>query len=133
MFFCIKLQGGAHNPLEFIYKNCVFILTCLNFSHLQSSPFDATSLCNIETFFSCSKQFLNLSLRCLLVLLVFFVCFTSSTSAKCFNLRTFFIKGNKKTSHLGQDQVNRKGGVWGSCHFCSKTAEHSVWCGQVCS
>ena len=22
--------------MEFIYKNCVFILTCLNFSHLQS-------------------------------------------------------------------------------------------------
>ena len=36
-----------------------------------------------------------------------------------------------KKSHLGQDQVNKEGRVWGLCHFLSKTAEHSAWCGQV--
>ena len=37
---CVKIcvyEGGPKNP-EFIYlKNYVFILTCLNFSHLQST------------------------------------------------------------------------------------------------
>ena len=31
-----ELWGGTP-PKEFIYKNCVFILTCLNFSHLQGT------------------------------------------------------------------------------------------------
>ena len=34
-------------------------------------------------------------------------------------------------SHLRQDQVNRECGEWGSCPFWSKTAEHSMQCGQV--
>ena len=30
-------EGGTHEKhLNFFIKNCVFILTCLNFSHLQS-------------------------------------------------------------------------------------------------
>ena len=47
-------------------------------------------------------------------------CFTSSTHAKCFPLRTFFTWGNKQTkkpSCLGRDWVNREGVVWRSCHF----------------
>ena len=57
--------------------------------------------------------------------------FTSSISAKHFTLRTFFIQGNKK-SCSGWDQVNREGGAQGSHQFGSKTAVHSVQCGQVC-
>ena len=67
------------------------------------------------------------------MLLLFFCCccFTSSTSAKHFPLRTLFFQGNKK-SHLGQDRLNTAGGVQGSFwFFWSKTAEHSVLCGQV--
>ena len=30
------MRGNPQN-LEFIYKHCIFILTCLNFSHLQST------------------------------------------------------------------------------------------------
>ena len=30
------MRGTQKTP-EFIYKTCVFILTCLNFSHLQST------------------------------------------------------------------------------------------------
>ena len=30
------MRGNPKNP-EFIYKNCLFILICLNFSHLQST------------------------------------------------------------------------------------------------
>ena len=58
-------------------------------------------------------------------------CFTSFILAKCFPLRTFITQGNKKKSCLGQDQVNREGGAWRSCHFWSKTAEHSARCEQV--
>ena len=55
-------------------------------------------------------------------------CFTSSTSAKHFSLRTVFIWGDKKKSHLWWDQVNRKGWVWGSCHFGQKmlNIQHGV-------
>ena len=32
----VVYKGGPTPPPEFIYKNCVFIPTCLNFSHLQN-------------------------------------------------------------------------------------------------
>ena len=57
-------------------------------------------------------------------------CFISSTSAKGFPLRTFFIQRNKK-SRSGQDQVNREGEAQGSCRFWSKTAERSAWAGAL--
>ena len=41
-------------------------------------------------------------------------CFTSSTTAKGFHLRTFFIRGNKKKCHSGWDWVNREAGQ--GCH-----------------
>ena len=67
-------------------------------------------------------------------MLLLFFCFTSFTSAKHFPLRTVFIQGNKQTNKKsGWDWVNREGGAWGSCCLGSKTAEHSVRCGQVCS
>ena len=77
--------------LEFIIKIVyLFIFTCLNFSH---SALDAIHL--LRYFFHCSKQLLNSS-----VLMPFsalaIIYFTSSTSAKYFPLRTFFIWGNKK-------------------------------------
>ena len=59
------------------------------------SPFDTTPL--IEMFFHCSKQFLNSSILMLFSASAIF-CFTSSTLAKHFPLRTFFIWGNKKMS-----------------------------------
>ena len=51
------MEGGTHEK-EFIdLKNCVFILTCLNFSPLQSTP----HLCNtpVKTFshIHCPKVF----------------------------------------------------------------------------
>ena len=48
-----------------------------------------------DVFFHCSKQFLNLSVSMPFSASAIF-CFTSSTLAKCFPLRTFFILGNKK-------------------------------------
>ena len=50
-------------------------------------------------FFHCSKQFLKSSILVSFIAsaVFFFVCFTSSISAKHFPLRTFLIRGNKKS------------------------------------
>ena len=57
---CEEIQvmgGGAKNP-EFIYKKIVFIVTCLNFSHLLSTfPFYTIHLS--RCFFHGSEQFLK--------------------------------------------------------------------------
>ena len=91
-------------------------------------PFDVIHLS--RCFFHCPKQFLNSSILMPFSASAFFY-FISSTSAKPFPLRTFFIQGNNKKSCWGWDWVNREGGVWGSCHFWPKTAEYSAWCGRV--
>ena len=111
-------------PNWIYYKNCVFILTWLNFSHLEYAAFHAVPLS--RCFFHCSNQFSTLSILMPFSASAIF-CFTSSTSAKRFPLRTFSSRKTKK-SHLGQDRVNREGGTRGSGHFWSKTAEHST-CG----
>ena len=81
----------------------------------QFSPFDAIHLS--RHFLHCSKQFLNLSILMPFATSAIF-CFTSFTSAQCFPLRTFFTRENKR-SCSGQGQVNREGGVPGSCWFGS--------------
>ena len=97
-------KGWPKKPQNLCINNFVF-LTCLNFSHLQSTLYLMQYTCQ-DIFFYCSKQFLNL-----LILMPFsasticlFVCFTSSTSAKHFPLRTFFIWVKK--GHLGRSRVN---------------------------
>ena len=95
--------------MEFIYKNFVFILTCLNFNHLQSTLFNAIHLSRY--FFQCSKQCLNSSILMPFSASVVF-CFTSSTSATHFPSRIFSSR-ETKNSHSGSDQVNREGGVQG--------------------
>ena len=83
---------GGTPKMEFIYKNCVFILTCLNFSHLQS-PLHLMQFTHWDFFFTAQNSFWTPRFWCLLVLLPFSP--TSFTLAKCFPLRTFFIQGNK--------------------------------------
>ena len=126
---CLDNIRGDPKKLEFIYKNYVFILTCLNFSHLQST-LHLMQYSYQDVVSTAQNSFWTLQFWCLLVLLPFF-CFTSSTSSKCFPLRTFFIWGNGKKRWLGQDWVNREGGSRELYHFWSKTTEHSAWCGQV--
>ena len=72
-------------------------------------------------------------------------CFISSTLAKCFPLRSFYIRENKKKCCLGKDGVNREGRAWGSCHFLVKNCwtlstvwagvllNYPSWNGQICS
>ena len=100
---------------NFFIKNCVYY-TCLNFSHLQS-VLHLVQYTYRDIFSTAQNSFWTA-----------ICCFTSSTSAKRFPLRTFS-SGETKNSHLGQDGVTRDGGAERSCHFWSKNAEHSVKCG----
>ena len=87
-------DGGPRKPWNLFIKNCIFILTCVNVSHLLKYwAFDAMHLLGL--FFCCSKQFWTGWFWCFLVLLPCF-CFTCSILAKLFPLRIFFIWGNKK-------------------------------------
>ena len=113
------MWGPPKNNL--FIKNCVFILTCWNFSHLQST-LHLMQYTYQDIFSTAQNSFRTLHFWCLLVLLQFF-CFTSSTLAKCFPLRTFFIWGSQKESLSERDWVNREGGAQGSWCFWSKTAD----------
>ena len=95
------------------------------------SSFDAIHLS--RHFCPCSKQFLNsLILRPFSASAVF--CFTSSTLAKCFPLRTFFIQGNKNKVTRGKIRWIGRVGHQESCHFRSKTAQHlNTQCLLVCA
>ena len=84
-------------------------------------------------FFHCLKQDLNTSILIPFSASTVFLFYLFHTH-KMFPFEDFFHQGNEKKNRLGRrDQVNREGGVQGSCCFCSKTVEHSAWCGQVCS
>ena len=114
--FIFTYEEGPKTTRNLFIKHCIFVLTCLNFSHLQSS-LHLMQHTYWDTLSTAQKSFWTCRFWCLLVLLMFF-CFTSSTLAKHFPLRTIFIQGNKQTkSHSGQAQVNREGGAQGSYHF----------------
>ena len=85
--------------LEFIYKK-LYILTCLNFDHLQSTlhliKWDSFQ----DFFFHCSKQFLKLILMPFNASAIF--CFTCFTLAKSLPLKTYFIWGNQIKSLGGR-------------------------------
>ena len=120
-------EGRPQNP-EFMYKKFVLILTCLNFSCLRST-LHLMQYTYGDIFSYGLKQFLNSSISMPFSFSTIF-CFTSSTSTNV-SLWGLFYSMKYKQSYWRWDQVNREGGAWGSCHFWSKTAEHSVRCGQV--
>ena len=96
----VLLADMKENPpkMEFLIKNCVFILTHLNFSHPQS-PLHLMQYTYQDSFFHCSRQFLNLS-----ILMPFsasdIFCFTSPTLAKHYPWRTFFHPRKQKKKLL---------------------------------
>ena len=114
-----QIWRGTQNPQILFIKNCIFIPICWDFSPLQST-LHLMQYTYQDIFFHCSELFFNS-----LILMPFSAsdvfCFTSSTSAKHFPLRTFFIQ--EKKNHSGQDWVNRERGAQRSCHFWSKTAQ----------
>ena len=78
------------------------------------SPLDAVHLS--RCFFRCSKQFLNLSIFMPFSVSAVF-CFTSSTSSKCFPLKTFFIWGNKHKVSEGEIRSMGRAGHGGHATF----------------
>ena len=68
-----------------------FILTCFNFSHLQST-LHLMQYTYWDVYFHCSKQFLNLS-----ILMPFSASAIFLLPLPRFSWRTFFIQGNKKS------------------------------------
>ena len=125
----VQIRGGGWQKWNFFVRTFVFTLTCLDFSHLHSilhlRPYIHQSI-----IFYGSKQFLNVLILIPVSASAMF-CFTSSTLVKHFLLKTVLKSGETEKGCSEQDLVNREGVVWGSCHFWSKTAEHSTWCGQV--
>ena len=109
-------------------KTCVFVLTCLNFSHLQSTlhPMQYTP----RDFLATAQNSFEL-----MILMPFnasaLFCFISSTLANHFPLRTFFIWGNEKNVTRGE--IRWAGRVGNGVHagFLSKTAGHSAQSEQV--
>ena len=100
-------KGDPLSP-EFIYKKvCVYSYMFKCQSSSKYSLFDAKYLS--RCFSRCSKQFWNLLILMAFSASVIF-CFSSSTSAKCFPLRTFLIQGNKKKKSLGVILVNMEAG-----------------------
>ena len=126
------IWGGSPKYLEFIYKKlCIYSYMFNLQSSSKHSPFDAIHLW--RPFFHCSTWVLNLSILMPFSVSAFVCLFFISPLPyhKMFPFENFFHPAKQKNSHSGWDQVNREGGTWGSCHFWSKTAEHSVCCGQV--
>ena len=132
-FYHVTVMRGDPQNWNLFIKNCVFILTHLNFSHLQSTLHVMQYI--YRDFFSSTQKFLKSFIFMPFSASAVF-CFTSSPSAKRFSLKIFFIWGNKQTnkkSHLWHNWVTREGGAWRSCCFLSTAAGHSVQCGQVSS
>ena len=94
----------------------------------KSSPFDAIYLSRV---FHCSKQFLNSSILMPFSASAIF-CFTSSTMAKCFPLKIFFIKGKQKKIHSGMIGWIRRLGHGGRVICAQKLLNLSmVWAGVL--
>ena len=96
----------------------------------------------METFFHCSNHFLNLSILMPFSASAVF-CFTSSTSARHFLLRTFLIRETKKVSQGPMGWIASTGhgahAVFGQkllniqCSVGRHTLiHHPSWNGQVC-
>ena len=104
----------------------------LNFSHLQST-LHLMQYTYWDFFCTAQNSVWTCLFWCLFSASAVFS-FTSSTSATCFPLRTFFIWKGKK-SCLGWDHVNREGGAQGSSHFWQKNCWtlSVVWSGTLVS
>ena len=102
-------EGWPPKNRNLFIKICVFILTRLNFSHLQStlhlmqySHWDVFPL--LKTVFKVTDMPFSASA---------IFCFTYSTLAVCFPLRTFFIQWNQQNKKAAWGKI-RWIGRWGT-------------------
>ena len=129
--YSTNITGDPKNWNLFI-KNCVFILTCLNFSHLQSA-LHLMQYTYPDVFSTAQNRFWTRQFWCLFEASSCFCCFLLHLFhiSKMFPFEDFFLSEETKKYCTGWDQVNREGGAWGSCCFWPKPAEHSTWYEQV--
>ena len=110
------MWGATPCKRDLFIKLCVFILTCLNFRHLQST-LHLMQYTYRDVFSTAQSSFWTHWFWCLLVLLLFFV--SPLPHGKMFPFQDYFYLGKQKML-LGQDWVNREGGAWEPCCFWSK-------------
>ena len=104
---------GTQNPQNLFTKNCVFILTCLNFSHLQSTLHLMQS--TYWNIFPLLKIVLN-SLIFMPLSWHFFVClFHLFHIGKTFPFEDFFHLERQKICCSGWDRMDREGRAWEPC------------------
>ena len=108
--YTFRYTRGMPQTLNLFFKNCVFFLTCLNFSHLQNILL-LMQYIYWDIFSTAQNHFQTRQFWRLLVLLLLF-CFTSSASAKRFPLRTFFI--HKQTKKV----------TWGEIRWIGRVGHH---------
>ena len=123
------------NTRDLFIKNHVFILICLNFSHLQST-LHWIQYIYWDIFFHCSKQSLNSLILMLFSASAFFVClFYLSHMGKTFLFENFF--------HLNKQQQKV---IWGEIRWIGRVRHcwtlsvvwagelinHPSWHGQTC-
>ena len=94
---------GAPLKKEFLYKKCVFILTCLNFSHLQSTPHWMQNTYQ-DIFSTDQNRFWTHWCWCLLVLLQFSV--SPLPHGQNVSLWRLFSSRETKKFCSGRGQVN---------------------------
>ena len=106
-----SVLGGTTKHWNLFIKNCVFILTCFNFSHLQSTlhVMQYTYLDVFSTAPNCFWILKSLWVLLLFLFHLFHIC-------KTFTFEDFFHLGK----HEKAAQGNSEGGPWGSCLFFVK-------------
>ena len=129
---------GDPKYLGFIYKKLwIYSYMFKLQSPSKYSPFDVIHL--LRCSFHCSKQFLNSSI--LMPFRASAIFFVSPFSGKCFPLRTFFIRGNKKKVTWGKigwiGRVGQRGHViFGQKLLNTQCGQvliyHPLWNGQMC-
>ena len=116
--------------MEFIYKKlCIYPYMFKLQSPSKCSSFDEYTY--RDAFSTVQNSFWTHRFLCPLMLLPF-LCITSSTSAKHIPLRTFFNLEKQKKVAWGEIRWIGQVGHGGHAIFWSKTAKHSAHCGQVC-
>ena len=124
-------KKGSKNPRIYLLKNCVFILTCLNFSHLQSTLH--LMQYTYRDIFPLLQSFWTCQFWCLLKCFCRFL-FHLFHISKMFPFEVFFHQRkqiNKKSSSVW-DQVNREWGAWGHALFGQNCWVLSmVWAGTL--
>ena len=128
--FRINKVWGRAQKTEFTYKNCVFILTCLNFNHLQST-LHLMEYTYWDVFSTTQNRFWTPWFLCLLVFLPFF-CFTFITWKNISRWRLFSSEETKKVTQ-GETRWIEKVGYGIHAIFSQKllNTESSEQCGQV--